>query len=95
MWSVEEPIGPPGPGREEQHGREGAVPAQNSGRSAVADGESLGGVSESLGQRPEGPEGAGGLLPVLEGAQAPPCPGLPDPGRGVLWGAGRRELGVQ
>ena len=54
----------------------------------VADSEVRGGVPESLRQRPGGPEGAGRLLPVLQRAQAPSGPGLPDPGRGVPWGAG-------
>ena len=38
---------------------------------AVADGEVRRGVPESLHQRPEGPEGGGGLLPVLQWSQAP------------------------
>ena len=61
---------------------------------AVADGEVRRSVPESLRQRPGGPEGAGRLLPVLQRAQAPSGPGLPDPGRGPPWGAGSRRRGV-
>ena len=40
-----------------------------------------------------GPAGAGRLLPVLQRAQAPSGPGLPDSGRGVPWGAGTCSRG--
>ena len=86
--------GPQGPRCEDQHGREGAVPRQHLRGAAVADGEVRRGVPESLRQRPGGPEGAGRLLPVLQRAQAPSGPGLPDPGRGLPWGAGSRRRGV-
>ena len=86
--------GPPGPGGEDQHGREGAVPGQHLRGAAVADGEVRGGVREGLRQRPGGPAGTGRLLPVLQRAQAPPGPGLPDSGRGVLWGSGSRSRGL-
>ena len=51
-------------------------------------------VPGSLPQRHGGPQGTGGLLPVLQRAQAPSGPGLPDPGRGVPWGAGCRRWEV-
>ena len=86
--------GPPGPGRADQHGREGAVPGQHLRGAAVADGQVRGGVPESLRQRPGGPAGTEGLLPVLQRAQAPSGPGLPYPSRGVPWRAGDCGRGV-
>ena len=46
--------------------REGAVLRQYLLGAAAADGEVRGGVPEGLRQRPQGPEGAGELLPVLQ-----------------------------
>ena len=45
---------------------EGEVRGQHLRRAAVAHGEVRGGVPESLRQRGGGPEGTGGLLPVLQ-----------------------------
>ena len=42
----------------------------------------------------EAQRGAGRLFPVLQRAQAPSGPGLPDSGRGVLWGAESGRRGV-
>ena len=70
----------------------GKVSRQHLRGAAVADGEVRGGVPEGLRQRPGSPAGTGRLFPVLQRAQAPSGPGLPDPGRGVLWGACRRGV---
>ncbi len=72
----------------------GKVPGQHLRGAAVADGEVRGGLPEGLRQRPGGPAGTGRLFPVLQRAQAPSGPGLPDTGRGVPWGAGNRRTGV-